>query len=125
MPKGDKGGGLTPGQAMVLLNPKKGEEEDAPAAYRSPLRQALVDENNGHVTFVVCESDYRALKRGIEHLPLVILSACKHFGRWFGWGRGAVWTGTRILPRGSAPVRSWAPALQQANNDRGERKFPA
>jgi hypothetical protein len=25
--------------------------------------------NTGHVNLVVCEADYKALKRGIEHLP--------------------------------------------------------
>ncbi len=37
-------------------------------AYRTPLRQALIDDNAGHVNVVVCEADYRALKRGIGHL---------------------------------------------------------
>jgi hypothetical protein len=39
------------------------------AAYRVPLRQALIDDNTGHVNVVMCEADYRALKRGIGHLP--------------------------------------------------------
>ena len=39
------------------------------AAYRVPLRQALTDDNTGHVNVVMCEADYRALKRGIGHLP--------------------------------------------------------
>jgi hypothetical protein len=64
-----KGGGLKSGQAAVLLPPKEGETEDSPAAYLAPLRQALIDKNSGHVNIVLCESDYRALKRGIEHLP--------------------------------------------------------
>jgi hypothetical protein len=34
-----------------------------------PLRHALIDDNKGHVNLVVCESDYKALKLGIEHLP--------------------------------------------------------
>jgi hypothetical protein len=34
-----------------------------------PLRQALIDDNTGHVNIVVCETDYEAPKRGIEHLP--------------------------------------------------------
>jgi hypothetical protein len=29
----------------------------------------LIDDNEGHVDLVVCESDYHAFKRGIEHLP--------------------------------------------------------
>jgi hypothetical protein len=29
----------------------------------------LIDKNKRHVNVVVCEEDYRALKRGIEHLP--------------------------------------------------------
>jgi hypothetical protein len=63
------GGGLKPGQAMVLLPSKKGETAKSPAAYLAPLRQALIDKNRGQVNVVVSESDYRALKRGIEHLP--------------------------------------------------------
>jgi hypothetical protein len=38
-------------------------------AYRAPLRQALIDDNTGHANIGVCEADYKALKRGIEHLP--------------------------------------------------------
>jgi hypothetical protein len=38
-----KGGGLKPGQALVLLPLKSGENENSPAAYLSPLRQALID----------------------------------------------------------------------------------
>jgi hypothetical protein len=64
-----KGGGLTPGQALVLLPPKANEDQNSPAAYLSPLRTALIDRNDGHVNIVVCESDYFALKRGIENLP--------------------------------------------------------
>jgi hypothetical protein len=64
-----KGGGLKPGQAAVLLPPKEGETAESPAAYRAPLRQALIDKNTGHVNVVVCENDFRALKRGIENLP--------------------------------------------------------
>jgi hypothetical protein len=64
-----KGGGLTPGQALVLLPPKANEDQHSPAAYLSPLRTALIDRNDGHVNLVVCESDYLALKRGIENLP--------------------------------------------------------
>ncbi|MFZ0852606.1 MAG: hypothetical protein WAO08_25795 [Hyphomicrobiaceae bacterium] len=63
-----KGGGLKPGEAAVLLPPKEGETDASPVAYLAPLRQALIDKNNGHVNVVVCESDYHALKRGIGHL---------------------------------------------------------
>ena len=63
-----KGGGLKPGQVAVLLPPKGGETAESPAAYLAPLRQALIDSNTGHVNVIVCESDYRALKRGVEHL---------------------------------------------------------
>jgi hypothetical protein len=38
-------------------------------AYITPLRCALIDANMGHANLVVCESDYAALGRGIEHLP--------------------------------------------------------
>ena len=61
--------GLKPGEAAVLLPPKEGETDEFPVAYRAPLRQTLIDDNAGHVNVVVCEVDYRALKRGIEHLP--------------------------------------------------------
>ena len=64
-----RGGGLKPGQAAVLLPPKEGETDESPVAYRALLRQALIDDNVGHVNVVVCEEDYRALKRGIEQLP--------------------------------------------------------
>jgi hypothetical protein len=56
-----KGGGLKPGQALVLLPIQKGETDDSPVAYRVPLRQALIDDNTGHVNIVVCETDYKAL----------------------------------------------------------------
>jgi hypothetical protein len=58
-----KGEALTPGQAL------ESETDDSPVAYRAPLHQALIDDNTGHVNIVVCETDYEALKRGIEHLP--------------------------------------------------------
>jgi hypothetical protein len=64
-----RGGALTPGQAVVLLPVREGETRDSPVAYRATLRQALIDENTGHVNIVVCEEDCRALKRGIECLP--------------------------------------------------------
>jgi hypothetical protein len=67
-----KGGALKPGHAVVLLAPKPpkpNETAQSPVAYLSPLRQALIDRNEGHVNLVVCESDYRALKRGMDHLP--------------------------------------------------------
>jgi hypothetical protein len=44
----------------VLLPPKEGETDESPVAHRAPLRQALIN---------VCEADFRALKRGIGHLP--------------------------------------------------------
>ena len=62
-----KGGALKPGQAMVLLPLREGEHENSLAGYLAPLRQTLIDNNERHVN-VVCESDYRALRRGIEHL---------------------------------------------------------
>jgi hypothetical protein len=64
-----KGGGLMPGQTLVLLPVKEGETDTSPAAYIAPLRRALIDDNRRHVNVVVCERDYRALERGIEHLP--------------------------------------------------------
>jgi hypothetical protein len=53
----------------VLLPVKNGETDRSPAAYLAPLREALIDKNKRHVNVVACEADYRALKRGIEHLP--------------------------------------------------------
>jgi len=64
-----KRGVLKPGQAMVLLPPNEKEHENSLGGYLAPLRQALIDDNEWHVSVIVCESDYRALKRGIEHLP--------------------------------------------------------
>ena len=64
-----KGGALTPGTAFVLLPIKERETEESPAGYYTSLRQALVDENTGHVNLIVCDADFDALKRGIEHLP--------------------------------------------------------
>jgi hypothetical protein len=63
-----EGGALKPGQAMVLLPLKEAENAQSPGAYVVPLRQALIDKNEGHVNVVVCESDYPALKRGIYNL---------------------------------------------------------
>ena len=63
-----EGGGLKPGEAAVLLPPKEREPAESPAAYRAPLRKALIDNNTGHVNVVVCESDYHALRRGIGYL---------------------------------------------------------
>jgi hypothetical protein len=58
-----KGGGLKPGQALVLLPLKSGENQNSPAGYLGPLREALIEKNKRHVNVVVCEADYRALKR--------------------------------------------------------------
>jgi hypothetical protein len=63
-----RGSALMPGQALVLLPMLEGETDDSPVSHRAPLRQALIDDNTGHVNVVVCEGDYNALKRGIEHL---------------------------------------------------------
>ena len=38
-----KSGGSAPGQALVLLPVKETETAESPAAYRAPLRQALID----------------------------------------------------------------------------------
>jgi hypothetical protein len=32
------------------------------------LRQTLIDNNERHVNVIVCEANYRALKRGIQYL---------------------------------------------------------
>jgi len=58
-----KGGELAPGQALVLLPIRPGETDESSVAYQAPLRQALIDDNTGHVNIVVCEADYKALKR--------------------------------------------------------------
>jgi len=63
-----KGGALKPGQAMVLLPLTEDEDENSVAGYLAPLRQTLIDKNERHVNVIVCETDYRALKRGIEFL---------------------------------------------------------
>jgi hypothetical protein len=52
-----EGGKLLPGQALVLLPIAEGETDDSLVAYRSRLRQALIDDNAGHVNLVVCEAD--------------------------------------------------------------------
>jgi hypothetical protein len=67
-----KGGELALRQALVLLPIRPDETDESPVAYQAPLRQALIDDNTGHVNIVVCEADYQALKRGIEHLPLAV-----------------------------------------------------
>ena len=57
------------GHAPSAAAQKEDETDESPVAYRAPLRRALIDDNAGHVNVVVCEEDFRALKRGIEHLP--------------------------------------------------------
>jgi len=47
---------------------KESETECPPAGYLAPLRDALIDDNHQRANVAVCESDYRALKRGIAHL---------------------------------------------------------
>jgi hypothetical protein len=56
--------GSSPGRHWCLP-PKEREADNAPAGYLAPLRQALIDDNRRHVNVVVCEADYRTLKRGI------------------------------------------------------------
>jgi hypothetical protein len=63
-----KGGTLIPGVALVLFPVQEGETENSQAGYLTDLRTALIDNNRGFANVVVCESDYRALKRGIENL---------------------------------------------------------
>jgi len=41
---------------LVLLPLQNGDIDDSPVAYRAPLRQALIDDNTGHVNIVVCET---------------------------------------------------------------------
>jgi hypothetical protein len=40
----------------VLSPVKEGETDESPIAYRARLRQALIDDNTGHVNVVVCEA---------------------------------------------------------------------
>lgn len=54
---------------FVPLPGKMGEHEIALTGCLAPLRRALIDDNRSHVRIVVSESDYRALERGIDHLP--------------------------------------------------------
>jgi hypothetical protein len=56
-----------PGGGAIATEGRR--DRRVPVAYRAPLHQALIDENAGHVNVIVSEADYRALKRGIEHLP--------------------------------------------------------
>ena len=66
-----KGGGLAPGQTLVLLPVKKGETDELPVARRLSRAAAPGADRRQcrPVNVVVCEADYRALKRGIGHLP--------------------------------------------------------
>lgn len=48
-----KDGGLSPGQAFVLLPPNTSDD----AGYIAPLRSVLLDCNKGHVNVVVCRRD--------------------------------------------------------------------
>jgi hypothetical protein len=57
-----KGGGLKPDRRSCSFQRKR-----AKGRTQRPDK-ALIDRNHGHVNVVVCESDYRALKRGIENL---------------------------------------------------------
>jgi hypothetical protein len=65
-----KGGELRPGQALVLLPLKRGENESSPAGYLAPLRQALIDTNKRHVNLRMrerlssAEAGYRAFAAG-------------------------------------------------------------
>jgi hypothetical protein len=59
----------SPARRWSWLPPQSNETAESLVAYMVPLRHALIDDNKGHVNLVVCESDYKALKLGIEHLP--------------------------------------------------------
>lgn len=61
----NKGGGLSPGQAMVLLPPAPNETKDSPVAYIAPLRRVLAVDNKGHIAIFVSKPDYVALKSGV------------------------------------------------------------
>jgi len=66
--QGKEGWGASTRAGLRLATSGRGETEDSLAGYHAPLRQALIDDNTGNVNVVVCEADYRALKRGIEYL---------------------------------------------------------
>jgi hypothetical protein len=53
---------------MLAAMIPSGAPDSSPAAYLAPLLRTLIDDNKRHVNVVVCESDYRALKRGIGNL---------------------------------------------------------
>ena len=83
--KWDGSGFCTPRQALVLLPMRQCETEASKVAYHASLSQALIDDNTGHVNVVVCETDYKALKRGIElcrrrcsRSPVVFTSRANH-----------------------------------------------
>src|SRR5262245_43809031 len=67
----------------------------ADTARRDPLRQALIDDNTGHVNLLVCEADYKLLKRGI---------ACR---RRFSSVRAAL--GESLPHARFTPVTDWVP----------------
>jgi hypothetical protein len=56
------------GRAKIAGRRSYWQTECSPAAHLAPLRRTLIDDNKRHVNVVVCESDYRALKRGIGNL---------------------------------------------------------
>ena len=52
-----EGRGLAPAKRRCCYPPKDGETDEFPVAISRPLRQALIDENAGHVNIVVSEAD--------------------------------------------------------------------
>ena len=68
------------GKPLVLLAVEEGETDRSPAAYRAPLRRALIDDKPNSVRVVVCATDYEALNAAS--------SICRHPCR-----RGAQWVG--------------------------------
>jgi hypothetical protein len=61
-----KGGGPYAGAGCgTLAEERRGDQRHA-AAYRAPLRQALIDDHSRHMNVIVCKANYNALKRGIE-----------------------------------------------------------
>ena len=63
-----KGGGRSLAKRRSYCRRRTERPPKSRVAYRASLRQALIDDNAGHVNVVVCEADYMALMLGIEHL---------------------------------------------------------
>jgi hypothetical protein len=78
-----KGGALKPGQAMVLLPLREGEDENSIVGYLAPLRQTLIDNNDRHVNVVgVRERLPRAQARYRKFATATAVSRLVNQGLW-------------------------------------------